>query len=143
MFRKSAGLVLAILLATCAAAFGQQSASSGIQGIVTDSSNAAVPGATVTVTNIGTNAERVTLTDAEGRFSVPNLLPARYSVRVEMQGFQTAEVKMLELRDGETARPTLTLAVGGVAEAVSVQAEAPLLQTQSASVGQTITDKQI
>ncbi|HEY7284720.1 MAG TPA: carboxypeptidase-like regulatory domain-containing protein, partial [Vicinamibacterales bacterium] len=143
MLRKFAGLVLGVLLVTCGIAHAQQSASSGIQGIVTDSSGAAVPGATVTVTNIGTNAERVTVTDPAGRFSVPNLLPARYRVHVELQGFQAAEVSDLELRDGETARPTLTLAVGGVSEAVSVQAESPLLQTQSASVGQTIGEKQI
>src|SRR3954447_6926616 len=143
MVRQLGSLVLGVLLSTCAFAFGQQSASSGIQGIVTDASGGAVPGATVTVTNLGTNAERTTVSDPEGRFSVPNLPPARYRVRVELQGFQTAEVNSLELRDGETARPTLTLSVGGVSEAVSVQAESPLLQTQSASVGQTIDERQI
>src|SRR6478735_6366324 len=86
----------------------QESASSGIVGQVVDSTRGAMPGATVTVINSGTNAQRVVNTDAEGRFSVPNLPPATYSVRVELSGFATAEVKELILRNGEVARQTIT-----------------------------------
>src|SRR5689334_3159350 len=65
-------------------AYGQQSASSGIIGQVADSSRASVPGATVTVTNVGTNAQRSATTDGEGRFSIPNLAPATYDIKVEL-----------------------------------------------------------
>src|SRR5579864_173743 len=68
----------------------QESASSGIVGQVTDSTQAGVPGATVTVTNAGTSAQRVATTDAQGAFSIPNLPPATYQIRVEKPGFQTA-----------------------------------------------------
>src|SRR5947209_4482953 len=77
------GLTAAALLALSVGARAQESASSGITGQVLDSSTASVPGATVTVMNIGTNAQRVTQSDAEGRFSVPNLPPAIYSLKVE------------------------------------------------------------
>ena len=87
-----------------------------------------MPGATITVTNLATNAQRVTQSDSEGRFSVPNLPPATYSLKIELSGFQTAELKDLVLRNGEVARPTLTLGVASLAETVSVQAESPLLQ---------------
>ena len=121
----------------------QESASSGIVGQVVDSTRGAMPGATVTVINVGTNAQRVVNTDAEGRFSVPNLPPATYSVRVELSGFATAELKELVLRNGEVSRPTITLGLANVAETVTVVGLSPLLQTTNASVSQTITQKQI
>ncbi len=71
----------------------------------------------------------MTLSDSEGRFSVPNLPPATYSLKIELSGFQTAELKELTLRNGEVARPTMTLGVAGLSETVSVQAQSPLLQT--------------
>ena len=94
--------------------FAQQSASSGLVGQVTDSSQAAIPGATVTVTNVGTNAQRTTVTDGEGRFSVPALPPATYHIKVELQGFRTVELQNFVLRQGETARPTITLGIATV-----------------------------
>ena len=143
MKRPLASLVIASLLLITSAASAQQSASSGLVGQVTDSSQAAVPGATVTVTNAGTNAQRTTVTDGEGRFSVPALPPAAYHIKVELPGFQTAELQNFVLRQGETARPTITLGIATVSEALTVTGEAPLLQTQSASVGQVISEKQI
>jgi len=140
---KLASLVVASLLLIPAIASPQQSASSGLVGQVTDSSQAAIPGATVTVTNVGTNAQRSVMTDAEGRFSVPALPPATYHIKVELQGFRTAELSNFVLRQGETARPTITLGIATVSESVTVTGEAPLLQTQSASVGQVINEKQI
>ncbi len=145
MYRTLLSLALGGLLALCLStgAMAQQSASSGIVGQVMDTSGAAVPGATVTVTNVGTSAQRTATSDAEGRFSFPSLPPATYTLRAELQGFQTAEVKNFELRTGETASPVLTLGLGSVTESVSVRADAPLLQTASASVGQVINEKQI
>ena len=93
-----------ILLLACAAASAQQSASSGIIGQVTDASKSSVPGATVTVINVGTNAQRSATTDSEGRFSVPNLPPATYEIKVELSGFRTVDLKDFELRQGEIAR---------------------------------------
>jgi hypothetical protein len=145
MYRKLLSLAGAMLLALGAStgALAQQSASSGIVGQILDSSGGAVPGATVTVTNVGTNAQRTATSDADGRFSFPSLPPATYSLRAELQGFQSAELKAFDLRNGETASPTLTLGLGSVTESVSVRADAPLLQTASASVGQVIDQRQI
>src|SRR5256712_1481003 len=134
---------LIVLLASAAGVRAQESASSGIVGQVTDTTHGVIPGATVTVTHTGTNAQRVAVTDAEGRFSVPNLPPATYRIRVELTGFQTAELNDVTLRNGEIARPTITLGLANVAENITVVGESPLLQTSNASVGQTISEKQI
>src|SRR5438552_2937064 len=90
MKRKVFSTSLFLILCLGLPVLAQESASSGIVGLVTDSSQAALPGATVTVTNAGTNAKRTATTDTQGNFSVPNLPPATYEIRVEKSGFQTA-----------------------------------------------------
>src|SRR2546425_675905 len=144
MFGSRLGmLILVALVIPCPAGWAQESASSGIVGQVTDSTGGALPGATVTVTNTGTNAQRTTVTDSEGRFTIPNLPPATYQIRVELSGFQTAELTDVTLRNGEIARPNVVLGLASVAENVTVTGLSPLLQTTNASVTQTITQKQI
>jgi hypothetical protein len=143
MHSKLVSIVVIWLFLVSAAVSAQQSASSGLAGQVTDSSQGVVPGATVTVTNVGTNAQRIAVTDGEGRFSIPALPPAAYHIKVELQGFQTAELPNFVLRQGETARPAITLGLATLSEAVTVTGESPLLQTQTASVGQVINEKQI
>ena len=143
MFRWLGCLALAVLLGAAHTALAQESASSGIVGQVMDSTRGALPGASVTVTNTGTNAQRTALTDADGRFSVPNLPPAVYRIHIELSGFQTVELKDVRLTNGEIARPAITLGLANVAENVTVTGQSPLLQTANASVSQTITQKQI
>src|SRR5262245_48311247 len=98
-FRRvfAVGLSALVVFFLCVVTNAQESASSGVAGQVLDTSKAAVPGATITVTNAGTNAQRVTQSDAEGRFSVPNLPPATYLLKVELSGFRTAEINDLTL----------------------------------------------
>src|SRR5580765_3830278 len=143
MLRRVFGFALVALLTTAIGVNAQESASSGITGQVFDSSKAGLPGATITVINTGTNAQRVTQSDAEGRFSVPNLPPATYLLKVELSGFQAAEVKDLTLRNGEIARPSVALGIANIAETVTVTGSSPLVQSTNASVSQTITQKQI
>jgi len=132
MTRRLGTIALIAMLSFTTGLRAQESASSGIVGQVVDSTKGAMPGATVTVINVGTNAQRVTTTDGEGRFSVPNLLPATYTVRVELSGFATTEVKGLILRNGEIGRPTITLGLVNVAETVTVVGLSPLLQNGGA-----------
>src|SRR5215510_2284854 len=143
MFRRLVSLTAAALLLVAAAGAAQESASGGIAGQVLDATRSAIPGATVTVINAGTNAQRVATTDNEGRFTIPNLPGATYIIRVELQGFTTVEIKDFVVRNGDIAKPSITLSVASVAESVNVSAESPLLQAANASVSQTITQKQI
>ena len=121
----------------------QETASAGIVGHITDSTGASVSEAKVTVLNVDTNASRSAQSDAQGAFSVPNLAPARYQVRIEKTGFQTAIVEPFELRIGEVVQRSVQLTVGAVNESVTVEARAPLLQTEGGSVNQVIDQRQI
>jgi hypothetical protein len=112
--RRLAVLILVALAVGTPLGWAQESASSGIVGQVTDSTRGALPGATVTVTNTGTNAQRSAVTDTEGRFTIPNLPPATYTIRVELSGFQAAELKDVTLRNGEIARPNVVLGLANV-----------------------------
>jgi carboxypeptidase family protein/TonB-dependent receptor-like protein len=143
MKRRLASLTLIALVLLCSGVRAQESASSGISGQVVDGTKGAMPGATVTVTNTGTNAQRVVVTDAEGRFTVPNLPPATYRIRVELSGFQTTEIPDVLLSNGQIAKPIVTLGLATISENVTVVGLSPLLQTTNASVGQTISQKQI
>src|ERR1044072_4282058 len=143
MTRRLGSMILVAMWLLTVGVRAQESGSSGIFGQVVDSTRGAMPGATVTVINAGTNAQRVVNTDTEGRFSVPNLPPATYRIRVELSGFATAELKDLVLRNGEISRPTITLGLANVSETVTVVGLSPLLQTTNASVSQTISQKQI
>ena len=126
MTRRLGSMILVALVFLSSGIRAQESASSGIVGQVVDSTKGAMPGATVTVINTGTNAQRVAVTDGEGRFSIPNLPPATYQIRVELSGFQTTEIKAFTLRNGDIARPTITLGLANVSETVTVVGESPL-----------------
>ena len=124
-------------------AFAQESSISGVVGRVTDTSGAVVPGATVHVVNTATSAERTTTTNGSGDFSVPDLPPANYSLRVEKSGFKSASIPSFDLLVGKVANESVVLNVGSASETVEVTTEAPQLQTADATVGQVIGQKQI
>ena len=82
-----AAVVGSLLLPCSQVAFSQGETTSAIVGQVTDATNAAIPGATVTITNRDTALQRAAKTDDEGRFNFPQLKPGTYSVKVEAEGF--------------------------------------------------------
>ncbi|MGH9373073.1 MAG: carboxypeptidase regulatory-like domain-containing protein, partial [Vicinamibacterales bacterium] len=143
MTRMLTAVTLVWLLLPVAEIRAQESASSGITGRVVDSTQGALPGAAVTVINVGTGAVRSTTTDEQGRFTLANLPAATYRLRVELDGFAPTELDRLVLRLGQVASPVVTHGVATLTDTVQVEAAAPLLQTQSASVGQVIDEKQL
>ncbi len=117
--------------------------SGDITGLVTDSSGAAVVGATVSVVSQATGAVRRATTNSEGIYSFPSLLPGDYELRVEQQGFKTALRSNIQLQVQQTARIDITLEVGAVGETVTVAGGVPLLATESNAVGTVIENKRI
>lgn len=133
-------LTVVILLASWVVT-GRAQTQGGITGTVTDSSGSPVPGATVTVTNTATRGTRVTTTNAEGLYTFPSLPPGNYEVKIELQGFKTAEVSAFKVDIQQTVRRDVVLEVGALQETVTVSTDAGLLNTESTTVGTVIDNK--
>jgi len=139
---RSYVLVGAALLVTAAGATAQEFRAT-VKGQVVDSSQAALPGASVTVQNQETNEVATATTNTEGNFTVPFLKPGVYTLSVEMSGFQKYTRKDMRLEVGQTASINVQMPVAGVAEQVTVVSEAPLLETGNANRGTVIDSHRI
>lgn len=134
--------VIAVVL-LCAVAGIAQTNKGAISGTVFDSNGAAVPGATVTITNLGTGQKATIITTDSGAFSAQSLDPVSYSVLVEAKGFKKALLDRVKVDTAATATANVTLETGSVTEQVVVTAEAPLLNTESGTTTHTITTRQL
>src|SRR5687767_4981381 len=101
-----------------------------------------MPGAIVTVTNLGTAQERTVTTDAQGRYTVPLLPPGQYRVSAELEGFKRGVREPITLQVNQLQRADFTLDVGAMSEEVVVTAELPMVQTNTATVGTVVTQKE-
>lgn len=128
--------IVVLLAITCTALPGAdaQVLYGSIVGNVVDSSGGALPGATVTITHLGTKATRETVTDNNGRYQFPTVQPGAYSVVVRMSGFQTFTRNEVPVTLNTVARVDIALKVGALQENVTVSAETPVLQTDRAEV---------
>jgi hypothetical protein len=113
-----------------------------ITGEVKDTSGAVMPGATVTAVNNGTNAVREVQSNEAGAFSFPALPPGSYTVKAELQGFQTG-TRTAELHVEQTLRVDFNLAIGTLSETTEVTGVAPLITTENATVGTVIENRRI
>jgi hypothetical protein len=120
-----------------------QSGTAELNGTVTDSTGAAVSGATVTISNPAIGFSRVLKTSDGGVYSAPALNPGSYTIKVEMQGFQSQSRTGVELQVGQAPSINVVLSVGNVAEVIEVTGGAPVLETESTSVGTVIENKRI
>ncbi len=140
--------ICACVLAACWLAAGASSAlaqvaAGAITGIVKDQAGAAVPGATVTVTELATNRQRAVASGGEGMYSAPSLPPGDYRLDVEIPGFKPIRREGVHLRTGEKARIDFDLAVGDLIEQVTVTADAPALRAETASLGTVIDHEKV
>ena len=119
-------------------AFAQTGAAS-ITGLLTDQSGAAVPAATVTATNQATNVEYTAVSNDVGNYTITSVPVGTYVVKAGLSGFKTATTKPIELEAKQIARLDFKLAVGSLEDTVEVTAEAAVLQTESATVGEVIS----
>jgi len=133
-------IVVVCLLANVSAI--AQVTTADVVGTVTDSSGAVVPNTKVVITNTGTNDSRTGQTNSQGEYVFTLLKPGRYSVRVEATGFK-AYVGTVTVSAGDRARVDAQMQVGGSGETVEVQATTPLLQTDSSTVGGTVTQRDV
>jgi hypothetical protein len=130
------------LLCLLVAAFAYAQTFGDITGTVTDPSGAAIGGATVTATNVATNATRTTSSNDAGVYAFPSLPPGTYNLRVEKEGFRTA-TRTVQLQVQQSARIDFPMTVGQVTETIEVSAQAALLTSENATVGTVIENKRI
>jgi hypothetical protein len=114
-----------------------------IVGEVKDASGAVIPGATVTVTNVATNATRSVTTNEAGLYAFPALVPGSYRARAEARGFKTTTRTDIGLQVQQSARIDFSMEVGQVTEAIEVTGAAALMTTENATVGTVIENKRI
>jgi hypothetical protein len=114
-----------------------------VVGSVTDPSGAAVPKASITITNTESGVSSKTETNQEGVYQVPYLLPGVYSLEAVAPGFKTHHRSPIELRVDDKARIDVALEVGRASEQVTVVAEAPLLEVTTGGRGQVVTGDEI
>ena len=120
-----------------------QGGRSEITGTVVDQAKAVLPGVTVTVVNEATGLERTAVTSGDGRFVIPTLVPGTYTIKAELQGFQTMTQTGVVLNVGQELAVNLTLGVAGLAETVTVTGESPLVEVTSSKIGSNITNSEI
>ena len=136
-------LILAVFFAGVSIPAFAQVRFGTILGTVADSSGATLSGATVKLTNLDTNEVRSGQTSAAGTYTFPNLVPGIYRIDVEVAGFKRFTQERVEVQVDVSTRVDPTLQVGNATESVVVTAEAPPLQTDSASLGTTIGQQEI
>lgn len=135
------GLCIALLVAA-PAAFGQ-AIGGRIVGTVLDPSNAGIPNATVTVTNQATGISSKAVTDEQGNYIAPSLQPGAYTVKVEAPGFRTALAADRTVSVADATRVDLTLEVGPLTDSIDVPAEAPVVQSTTSDIGETVEKRQV
>src|SRR5256712_12643067 len=132
-----------VCLVTLAPAVDAQGTVAEIQGIVTDSSGAVIPGATVTATNTETNLQRTATTGSAGIYVIPNLPPGRYRVQIALSGFHTSLYENIDVVVGQQLTLNTVLRVGEITEQMTVTSEAPLVDISTAQVAGLVGERQV
>lgn len=128
--------LVCLLLSTLA--LQGQSSTASLRGIVTDPTQAAIPGATITATDTLRNVKQTATSDQSGRYVFTQLQPSAYQVRVEAPGFETSVVSDFVLQVAQQATINIEMRVGTPTTSVEVTGAAPLLNMTSAEMGQVV-----
>ena len=131
---RAALLLFTISIATSLSLFGQ-AVTGTISGNVADPSGGVLSNATVRAINADTSETRNAVTDAQGSYLFPTLVPGRYRIETEANGFKRSVREGISLGVNQNARVDFTLEVGSLTQEVHVAADAPLVDTREAQVG--------
>lgn len=138
------GLIAFWMMFVCtASALGQASYEAQIRGTVTDQSGAVVVNATVTITNDATNISQQTQSDTHGQYFIVGLRPAVYTIKAESKGFEINEKKNIVLQVDQQTTVNFVMHPSSVSETMEVTTTAPLLDTESATLGTNINSEYV
>src|SRR5215213_4096601 len=135
--------LLAFLIVLLAAANVWAQATAQINGTVTDSSGAVLPGVTVIAIQTETGFRREAVTDETGSYALLNLQTGPYRIEATLSGFRTFSQTGVVLQVGSNPVIPVKMELGSLEETISVEAAAPLVETRKPAVGATITTEQI
>src|SRR5437016_9712889 len=136
-------LAIATLAALGAVICQAQVATGNIRGSVSDSTGGVLPNCSVTITHTSTGLVRKVVTNEQGDFNAPSLPVGEYRIAVGLTGFQTKILTGLTLQVDQTAIVPVVLEPGAVSQTLEVTASAPVLDSQTSSLGQVIENKRI
>jgi Carboxypeptidase regulatory-like domain/TonB dependent receptor-like, beta-barrel len=139
--RSSAAFAFGVLSLFLAAGFAsaQTAGTTNVEGVVTDSTGAVLPGVSVVVRNMDTNVVRETTTDSGGRYRAGALQPGRYEVSVSLSGFESKRTGDVPAHVGDTATVDFQLRPAGMAEEVTVTGESPLVDNTRTDVSNVVS----
>src|SRR5262245_55067110 len=140
--KTKSALLLAAMLTMSITIFGQTS-SGEVNGAVSDQSGAAISAATVKLINQATGIETQAALNKDGRFTFVNVKPASYVLRVEAQGFKTAQTPTFNVAVSQTVTQDVGLTVGDVSQTVEVNAAGELVQRSSVELGTVISEREV
>ena len=143
MVRVVRSVVCGVLFLLLASASVWAQATAQISGAVKDSSGGVLPGVDVTATQTDTGLKRNAATEVDGSYTILNLPPGPYRIEATLQGFRTFQQTGIVLQVGASPTLNITMSIGAVAETVTVQANASLVETKNLGVGQVMTNKQV
>src|SRR5579871_5606804 len=136
MSRIAASVLALTLVLFAGVPFASAQSNGSIKGVVKDPSGAILPGATVVLVNKATQQSVQTITAEAGTYTFAFLTPGDYSLTVEMPGFKKYLRDNLTVNVAQVYQIDAVLSVGEVSSEISVSAETPIIQTQSAELGE-------
>lgn len=143
MFILKTGIVFLFFISLFTVASAQTVTTGQISGNVTDQSGAVVPDASVTITQVGTGAQKTTVTSDDGNYTFPNLAIGIYKVVVTKSGFKETTVSEVSVNVANITRQDVALETGQVTETVQITADAIQVETQTGTVGEVVTGEQV
>jgi len=135
--------ILSLLLVSFLLPLAAQNIRSTVTGRITDTSNAAVPATTITVTNTDTNQKRAVQSTGTGDYVLPQLEPGPYTLTAEREGFRREVVRKIVLETGQDVRVDISLKIGAVTESIEVEATAPLINADNSNIGGVVEQRKI
>jgi outer membrane receptor protein involved in Fe transport len=139
---KLISALFTLMLITAGTAVAQDDTAT-LVGRVTDSQHAVIPGATIMVRDVNSDARRTAATDKQGEYTVADLPPGTYDVTISKPSFKEDEQPMVTLETGQTARFDATLVVGAITEIVTVTTKVGALNTETSDKGDTVSPLEI
>jgi len=146
MIKFRASLLAALVVALCcfsAGVYGQVGLRGTLKGTVADVNAAFVPSASVTAKNEATGLTATAVTDSEGNYTMPELLPGIYTLTVEKQGYKKTIKTSVNVAAGTVTAAAITLEIGSVSETVTVTGNEESLQTETSQISGTIGTRKV